>query len=175
MSISSCAAPQAPSPLDRFEATLARHASATAALGEWCVAEGLSAAPDIRALPVLGEVRVATAEVREALGVGPAERLGYRHVRLVCDDTVLSVAQNWYVPARLTSEMNTVLESTDAPFGKVVAPLGYHREERPAQRGGSDACPAGTVLTKGAVLRLGDGKPIALVVECYTTELLPSQ
>jgi hypothetical protein len=170
--LSSCAAaPQAPV-LDRFEATLARHASATAALEEWCVATGIANSPDVRALRTAGSALAASAETRAALRVGPDEPLGYRHVRLVCDDTMLSVAHNWYVPARLTPAMNAALETSDAPFGKVVAPLRYTREEHPAHRGGGQDCPAGTVLTKGAVLRLPDGTPISLVIECYAQGIL---
>ena len=137
------------------------------------MAEHLFTSPDIRALKDPGAELAATAETRAALKVGPQERLGYRHVQLVCGGKVLSVAHNWYVPARLTSEMNAALEGSDAPFGKVAAPLNYTREERPAHRGGDSACPAGTVLTKGAVLRLPDGTPISLVIECYTSEILP--
>ena len=170
--VTSCAAtPQSPV-LDRFEATLARHASATAALEEWCVATGIAGSPDVRALPAAGPVLPASAETRAALRVGPDEPLGYRHVRLVCGDTLLSVAHNWYVPGRLTPAMNAALEGSDAPFGKVVAPLRYTREEQPAHRGGGQACPAATVLTKGAVLRLPDGTPIGLVIECYAAGIL---
>lgn len=158
--------------LDRFEATLARHHSATSALEEWCVAEHIAASPDIRALKDQGVELTASAETRATLRVGPEERLGYRHVQLACGGKVLSVAHNWYVPSRLTPEMNAALEGGDAPFGKVVAPLNYTREERPAHRGGDAACPSGTLLTKGAVLRLPDGTPISLVIECYTEEIL---
>ena len=161
--------------LDRFEATLARHHSATSALEEWCVAEHLFARPDIRALKDTGAELAASPETRAALKVGPEERLGYRHVQLACGGKVLSVAHNWYVPARLTPDMNRALEGSDAPFGKVVAPLNYVREESPAHRGGSSACPSGTVLTKGAVLRMPDGTPISLVIECYTGEILGGQ
>ena len=69
----------------------------------------------------------ATAEVRAALDVKPDEPLGYRRVRLKCGDRVLSEADNWYVPARLTPEMNHVLETTDTPFGKAVAALHFRR------------------------------------------------
>lgn len=170
--LTSCAGSEPPSPLDRFEATLARHASATAALGEWCMAQGISAAPDIRAVRIHGSDRAAPPDVVATLGISGGERMGYRHVRLVCGAIVLSEAHNWYVPARLTPEMNRLLDTTDAPFGKVVAPLGYRRDESPAQRGPSPSCPAATVLTKGAVLRLEDGKPLSVVVECYGAAVL---
>ena len=49
------------------------------------------------------------------------------HVQLTCGAHVLSDAENWYLPARLTADMNRRLEETEAPFGRVVAPLGFHR------------------------------------------------
>lgn len=142
---------------------------------EWCAAEHIAASPDIRAVPAPGPDMQASDDVRTALRVTADERLGYRHVLLTCGGKVLSVAHNWYVPARLTAAMNRTLEGSDAPFGKVVVPLQYTREEQPAHRGGDAACPAGTVLTKGAVLRLPDGTPISLVIECYTPEILGAQ
>ncbi len=81
---------------------------------------------------------------------------------------MLSVAHNWYVPARLTPEMNRTLETSDTPFGKVVAPLGFRRERLGSQRGRTAECPVGTVLSHRAVLKLADGRAISLVVECYT-------
>ncbi|TWH85236.1 hypothetical protein IQ25_01992 [Novosphingobium taihuense] len=105
-----------------------------------------------------------------ALGVGPEEPIVYRHVRLTCGDTVLSVAHNWYVPARLSQAMNQTLESTDIPFGKVVAPLGFHRERLSQMRGRMEECPTGTILSHRAVLRPADERAISLVIECYTRE-----
>jgi hypothetical protein len=48
-------------------------------------------------------------------------------VRLTCGDRVLSEADNWYVPARLTPEMNRVLDTTDTAFGRAVQPLNFRR------------------------------------------------
>lgn len=89
-------------------------------------------------------------------------------MRLTCGGAVLSVAHNWYVPARLTPEMNRALETSDTPFGKVVAPLGFTRERLASQRGRMAECPVGTVLSHRAVLKMADGRAISLVVECYT-------
>ena len=47
---------------------------------------------------------------------------------------MLSVADNWYVPSRLTPDMNRLLDDTQTPFGKVVLPLKPHRETRAMQR-----------------------------------------
>ena len=95
--------------LDSFEATLGRHTSATSALEDWCASQQLASQTEVRAMPAPGRHLAASPETRAALRVGPAEHLGYRHVRLACGGKVLSVAHNWYVPARLTSDMNAAL------------------------------------------------------------------
>lgn len=161
--------------LEDLRATLARQPSATAALGEWCEQRGLADPPTITALPVIGDELAADPAVRAALGVGPGEPLGYRHVRLACGTAVLSDAQNWYVPSRLTPEMNAALATTGLPFGKVVAPLGFHRERLAEKRGALPGCPDDTILSHRAVLRLPDGRAIAWVQECYTRENLARQ
>ncbi|CAH0496129.1 hypothetical protein NVSP9465_01159 [Novosphingobium sp. CECT 9465] len=154
--------------MPRFERVLAANDSATVALGQWCAAQGIAQPPTIRALADRMAQGLATPEVRRDLGVSSDAQVVYRNVRLVCGDTVLSVAHNWYVPARLTADMNRTLETTDIPFGKVVAPLGFRRERLAAVRGRMAECPQGTVLSHRAVLRVADGSAISLVVECYT-------
>jgi hypothetical protein len=156
------------STLTEFEDTLASQDSATAALGQWCAAHALASPAQIRATPNAGEQLAATPEIRALLGVSAAEPVAYRNVRLSCGDRVLSLARNWYVPARLTPAMNQQLTQSDTPFGTVVAPLGFRRERLAAQRGASADCPPGTVLSHAAVLRLADGAAISMVVECYT-------
>jgi chorismate-pyruvate lyase len=103
--------------------------SATLTLEKWCgthqLAGGVST---IKAHLIRGENKPATAEQRERLKVGPDEMVNYRHVQLVCGDRVLSEADNWYVPARLTLQMNRLLETTDTPFGKAVLDLHFYRQ-----------------------------------------------
>lgn len=158
--------------LPRFEAVLAANDSATAALGQWCGARQIAQPPVIRALADRDAKLAPTSAVLAALGVQNDAQVAYRHVRLACGDHVLSIAHNWYVPARLTADMNRTLEATDTPFGKVVTPLGFRREKLAAQRGQAAECPKGTVLSHRAVLRLADGSAISLVVECYTASNL---
>lgn len=153
--------------LNEFERTLAAQDSATAALGEWCRMRDIALPPVIRAQQ-LGGSPEASAEVRRLLGVSATEPVAYRHVRLACGAAVLSEADNWYVPGRLTPEMNLLLASTDTPFGKLAAPLGFKRERLDETRGRASDCPAGTVLSHRALLRLPDGSPLSLVTECYT-------
>jgi hypothetical protein len=137
-------------------------------LGEWCRVRGIADPATIKARSVAGEDLPASVEVRHLLQVGDSEPLAYRHVRLSCGASVLSVAHNWYVPARLPTEMNHALATSDTPFGRVIAPLGFSRERLASTRGAAPGCPRDTVLSHRAVLRLPDGRPISLVVECYT-------
>lgn len=161
--LSGCAALR----LAEFERVLAAQDSATAALGEWCRSRRIADPPTIRAEQAPAAPHP-TAEIRRLLGVSDGEPLAYRHVRLACGRTVLSEADNWYVPARLGAEMNRALATTQTPFGKVAAPLGFRRERLSEQRGRAPSCPAGTVLSHRALLRLPDGRPLSLVTECYT-------
>ena len=41
---------------------------------------------------------------------------------------MLSEAENWYVPSRLTAQMNRLLVTTDTPFGKAVQGLEPYRQ-----------------------------------------------
>lgn len=164
--------------LAAFEANLAAHASATEALAQWCRTMrtapdgGAGVVPPIRAELVAGAPLLPPRDLRARLAVAGDARLGYRHVRLSCDGTVLSEAHNWFVPALLTEAMNRTLATTDTPFGRVAAPLQFSREPLETRRGRARPCPAGTVSTHRALLRLPDGRPLALVEECYTVAVL---
>ncbi|MBF9152663.1 chorismate--pyruvate lyase family protein [Novosphingobium jiangmenense] len=151
-----------------FEKTLASNDSATAALGQWCAKRALAAPPVIRALADRSALIPASPAIRKRLGVSAEEPIAYRHVQLACGDQILSVAHNWYVPSRLTTEMNRTLTTSDKPFGKVVAPLAFRRDRLAQKQGAMPQCPADTILSHEAVLRTPDGKAISLVIECYT-------
>jgi chorismate-pyruvate lyase len=174
---------------ETLNADLLSHDSATRTLERWCGAHGLADPPRILAERVRDAMKPASAEVRAALDVKPDEPLGYRRVRLKCGDHVLSEADNWYVPSRLTPEMNHVLETTDTPFGKAVAALHFRRHTlsadllfRPLPEGwevgavaqdgkGALAIPD-HLLAHRAVLSTLDGVPFSEVVETYTSEVL---
>lgn len=151
---------------------LASHDSATAALEQWCEQQGLANPARVIAEQVPGQLLEEPGDLRSLLAIPASEPLGSRHVRLTCGDRLLSQAQNWYVPSRLTPEMNAVLASSTTPFGKVAAPLGFRRELIETRRGAGSDCPAGTVLFQRAVLRLPDGRPLAHVLECYAASAL---
>lgn len=166
--LTACAATGGDAGLGAFERELARHDSATAALAQWCAAHGIADPAALRALPVPGPALPPPPDFERLLAPADGERLAYRHVRLVCGAAVLSDAHNWYVPARLPDDMNRALETSDVPFGRVVAPLNFTRQRLATQRGQAEGCPAGTVLVNRAALFLPDGRPISAVIECYT-------
>jgi hypothetical protein len=155
--------------LAEFRHTLASHDSATVALEQWCAARGILVPAVIQAVSQDdAEAVPATPAIRAALEVGSDEPLRARHVLLLCGETVLSDARNWYVPARLTADMNHTLDTTRVPFGKVVAPLGLHRRALPVGTPSPAPCPTGTIQHETAVLRRNDGVAYSLVSECYT-------
>jgi hypothetical protein len=176
--------------IESLNADLLAHDSATLTIERWCADHRLADPPRIVAERVSDTVKPAGAEVRAALDVKPDEPLGYRRVRLKCGDHVLSEADNWYVPSRLTPEMNHVLERTDTPFGKAVAALHFHRHTlsvdllwRPLPKGWEISAATirddhkalaipDHVLEHRAVLSTPDGKPFSEVVETYTGEVL---
>lgn len=159
--------------LAEFEATLAAHDSATLALEDWCARRAIAPVAQVSATLVEAQVTAQAGPatphgLRAQLGAAAGEPLGFRHVRLDCGGVVLSEAFNWYRPALLTPEMNRALDGTRIPFGKVAAPLAYRRELIEARHGAAEGCPPGVVLSHRAQLRLPDGRPLALLVECYT-------
>jgi len=161
-----------PAPLEALEATLARRDSATLALEDWCALRRIADPPVIRARALRMPQATVSKRVRKALGVSAKEPVQVRQVELSCGDTVLSVAWNWYLPARLTPAMNTALRTSDTPFGKVVMPLGFRREALMQVAGRAEACPSGTVLTHRARLMLPGSRALAYVIECYTAATL---
>jgi DNA-binding GntR family transcriptional regulator len=156
----------AQSQTDRLRADLLTGRSATQILGEYCGVLKLSDPPAIRALRDAVTVP-ASPEVRALLTASPGETVRYRRVRLACGDHVLSVADNWYLPSRLTSEMNRLLDETETPFGTAVRALGFHRKTLEAV----PVAGAGIILRVRAVLLTKDDKPFSLVVENYSSEL----
>ena len=140
-----------------FRARLDSHPSATAVLQSRCPSP-------IRVLR-LSVDRPVTEDILSLLQVTETHQVNTRRVRLLCGETVLSDAWNWYVPERLSPAMNTLLEQTDTPFGRVVQQTAFRRERLETRFPGKDS---GIVLENRALLRRGaDDAPISLVVEDY--------
>jgi hypothetical protein len=165
---------RAPSPARAEAAELNRRLlaspSATATLRQWCAEHGI-ADPVIHAEVIKDRPPAATAAQRRELQVGAKEPLGYRHVRLSCAGHVLSDAQNWYVPARLSPGMNITLDTSDTPFGTVVAPLHISRRTLPAgMLWHHGAKPPPQLFRHRALVLDGGSRPIAEVIETYQRE-----
>jgi hypothetical protein len=116
--------------LQTLNAEILASRSATVTLEEWCNEHGIAGADDKKIVARLtgAQPKNVTAEQRHRLAIGPEVEVKYRHVQLLCGDQVLSEADNWYVPSRLTAEMNRVLETTATPFGKAVMDLKPYRQ-----------------------------------------------
>jgi chorismate-pyruvate lyase len=176
--------------LQSLNADLLSHDSATLTLDRWCGAHHLAEPAKVVAERMRDVEKPATPEQRELLGVSASEPLRYRRVRLKCGTRVLSEADNWYVPARLTAEMNQALDTSDIAFGRAVQALQFRRRTLSAEllwsplpqgwemsppahpnEAGALEVPAHVIQHK-AVLTLPDGTAISEVVETYTAEVL---
>ncbi|MBS1085878.1 hypothetical protein JK191_02255 [Gluconobacter sphaericus] len=140
-----------------FRTRLNSQPSATAALQARC-------SNPIRVVR-LSVDRPVTEDILTLLQVREVHQVTTRHVRLLCGETVLSDAWNWYVPERLSPAMNTLLEQTDTPFGRAVQQTAFRRQRLETRFPGRAS---GIVLENRALLRRGvDDAPISLVVEDY--------
>jgi hypothetical protein len=167
------------------------HSSATLTLERWCSGHGLSTEAKLVARLERGTQKHLEERDRERLAVQSDDQLRYRHVRLFCGDKLLSEADNWYVPSRLTAEMNRLLNETDTPFGRVVHDLDFRRETLSAKLLWSplperwDVSPEPSLPPQGsrleapdhilehrAILRANGATPFSFVVETYTRDVL---
>ena len=184
--------------VESLNAELLAAPSATLVLEHWCAAHGLAKPARVLAVPLTSQPDDADAAIRHDLEVKPRDLVIHRRVALRCGERLLSVADNWYVPARLSQAMNEQLEHSQAPFGKVVLPLHPYRRTLSARlrwsplpegwelaphRQGADA-PAGAAapaarlevpqeLFEHRALMSGvDHRPIAELRETYQRALL---
>ena len=153
--------------LRTFEAQLEANPSATVVLQHWCDIH----APGSRVIArqVQSAFLPPTEAARQALAIKPGESVRYRRVQLICAGHVLSNADNWYLPGKLTDAMNTTLDNSQTPFGVAVSALNFSRrnlETRYLPKGGQD------VLRHSAVLATDQGTPFSFVVETYTKAIL---
>jgi chorismate-pyruvate lyase len=177
--------------IETLNAELLTSSSATQVLERWCREHALAEPALIEAHRIESAQQAPSSTVRQDLQLRDGEAVRYRRVELSCGARVLSVAENWYVPDRLTDAMNRELEQTQTPFGKVVQPLHPHRETlaarmlwsplpagwetRPAAVRGSPAdrmhLPA-ALFEHRAVLYASEHRAIAEVDEVYQRDLL---
>ena len=174
--------------LETLNSELLSNNSATLTLEHWCEIHHLASPPRIKAVRVPDVDKPVSPEQRRELDVTPTEPVRYRRVRLECGSVVLSEADNWYVPSRLTTEMNKLLDTTDTPFGRAVQALHFQRrtlsskllwhplpdgwEMNTASANAAVVHMPATLLEHRAVLTLPDGTPFSEVVESYTADVL---
>jgi chorismate-pyruvate lyase len=175
--------------IETLNGRLLAGASATATLEKWCADHHMAQSPRIVARRVPGPERAPDSKTRERLQVAPDEPVKYRHVELVCGDHVLSEADNWYVPSRLSPEANRLLETGDTPFGKAIQSLRPYRRTIEAHilwaplPEGWETTPAGVnpdapapvprnIIEHRAVVFAADQTPLSEVDERYTRETL---
>jgi chorismate-pyruvate lyase len=178
--------------MQTLNASLLASRSATSTLEKWCADHKMSAEPKIVARRVSGVDKPPSEETRRRLEVGAEEPVKYRRVQLACGEHVLSEADNWYVPGRLSDEMNRALDTTETPFGKAIAPLQPFRRTiemkmrwSPLPEGWEVSAPAAApakmsgalsmphdLFEHTAVVYARDQRPVSEVHETYTREIL---
>ncbi|MGA7323703.1 MAG: hypothetical protein WBX25_04290 [Rhodomicrobium sp.] len=176
--------------LQTLNADLLSHDSATLTLERWYGTHHMASPARIVAERLKGVDKQATAEQLQLLGVSTSDVVRYRRVRLHCGAYILSEANTWYVPARLTSDMNRVLDTTETSFGRAVQALNFRRRTLSSRllwlplpegwetgaltpdRSSAMLRVPDAVLEHRAVLTLPDGTPFSEVVETYTGNFL---
>lgn len=176
--------------IETLNANLLASSSATETLTEWCAAHNMAEPPKLVAHLQRGVTKPISPEQRRVLDIGPDEPVAYRRVDLACGSHVLSRADNWYVPSRLTPAMNAALVSSDTPFGRVILPLHPRRQtlsvkmlwQALPQNWEMQPATAESETQKltippllfehRAVVYAANGKPISEVDESYTAEIL---
>jgi len=154
-------------PTETLNARLLAARSATAVLEQWCGEHHFADPPRIRAQPDRRAHRAPDRDVRAALHLAPDEPVRYRRVRLRCGERLMSQAENWYVPGRLTPAMNHALETGDTPFGTAI------RARQPTRRTlGVQWLPGATVFRHRALVLDAAGRPLAFVVESYPRSIM---
>ncbi len=176
--------------LQTLNAELLSHPSATYTLERWCETHHLAKEAKLTAHKVAGTDEPLPPALRGMLAINDAEPVRYRRVQLFCGEKFLSEADNWYVPARLTPEINRLLDESDIPFGRVVQQIDFHREilsatllwsplasawemaPAPMIASGSMLQIPDYVLEHRAILYTRTHVPFSAVVETYTSEVL---
>jgi chorismate-pyruvate lyase len=147
--------------VDAFRTELLAANSATAVLQAHCPTAMIKAERSKRTQ------KPAPDTVRARLLLTGGDTIRHRRVRLKCGGRTYSAADNWYVPERLTPEMNRQLNSSDTPYGRAIAPLKATRQTLTVSE------PNGRhFLVVTAVLTSGGGAPLSVVVESYRRTIL---
>lgn len=165
--------------LEHFITLLCECNSATHMLRQWMNRPGQSGAADIIAIERLCDHNIPPdAELMGRLQILRPAEIRYRRVWLMYKGRILSDAENWYVPARLSKDMQDQLEQSALPFGTVIAPCAPTRETLSNERLWHHKAPPPLarlpvhILRHNALVRDASGRPISEVRESYTRNIL---
>ena len=176
--------------IETLNARLLAALTATEVLENWCADHELASEPRVHARRIAGSEKPVSPEQRQRLQIGPEEEVTYRHVELVCGSHVLVEADNWYVPSRVGADINRVLMTTDAPFGRAVQALkpfrknfsveilwkplpdGWEMGPLPTDRPEASLAMPWQLFQHRAVLYNNKNEPFSEVREIFTREVL---
>jgi len=157
----------------RYEALVAallETSSATATLAAWSRQRGWD--DRIVAYKLGADTRPAPGRIAALLDTPEGEIVGYRKVALASGDRVLSRADNWFTPGRLSSGVNAGLDASQTPFGRLVSRMSPTRRVISADRLWApphEAAPAEVFRLFAVVSGVTDAglRPLAVVNETY--------
>jgi hypothetical protein len=173
-----------------LNASLLASNSATKTLEDWCAVHHMASDATLHAHLLRDVQKPLPAAERQRLQIGPDEPVIYRRVELACGDHILSRADNWYVPARLTPAIDKALLTSDIPFGTAIKDLHPRRQTfaafvlwhplpeawemapAPADHPDEELAIPPVLFEHRAVVISGDGKPISDVDESYSSDIL---
>jgi chorismate-pyruvate lyase len=154
--------------------------SATATLCQWCNERGLGWGDISIVRRPCAAGHLAHDWVLDELRPDRGQSVAYRRVCLMRGKAALSEADNWFVPERLTPNINHILDWTDVPFGTAIKSLEPRRRtlfvefaqtsaDPEPDEGDAGPEPASTpcIFEHRAVVLRRDGTPIAVVREAY--------
>ncbi|GHE49754.1 hypothetical protein GCM10019059_06150 [Camelimonas fluminis] len=165
--------PQTTESWARYEALVAallETGSATETLAAWSRRRGWD--DRIVAHKLEADMRPAPAQIAALLDIREGETVGYRKVALASGERVLSRADNWFTPGRLSSGVNAGLDASQTPFGRLVSRLSPTRRVVNADRlwaNPQQGAPAEVFRLFAVVSGETDAgrKPLAVVNETY--------
>ena len=161
--------------LKALDAQLRASDSATLVLQSLCERHGWANPARIHAERQDVAAVLPTDAQRRRLAISADEPVAYRRVKLMCGDHVLSEAENWYVPGRLSAAINAMLASGDTPFGAAIRPLKPVRRHLGSQwlwRGAKGGDVPQALLKHLALVLDGAGRPLAEVAETYQRDVV---
>lgn len=160
-------------------------------LEHWCVSHRLVSNPQIAIERVLDAEELPTEAQRKMLATAEKEPVRHRKVRVRCGSSVLLEADDWYLPSRVSPQVNALLEGTELPLQRAVQIAHFKRRtlsatllwpqlpelgELGSAKGVTESQAIGPlparVLTHHVLLMLPDGRPFGEIQANYMGNVL---